>query len=273
MAVRSELRHNIVVKLATPELKTREVIARSILENGPSTALVLAERLGITPAGIRRHLDALLEEGVIEAREPRARANVNVGRGRPSKVFVMTDSGRTSFEHSYDDLAISALRFIAQGESESMGSGPWSVSAFARSRADEMERKFLAGRDRTQGKSKSGNSSVSVLALADFLTDEGYAANAHNVPIGIELCQHHCPIAHVAAEFPQLCEMETEVFAKILGTHVQRLATIAHGDGVCTTVIPKSTNHVSSKRTTSNPSNPSNPKNQKNLKRAKGATE
>ena len=33
-------------------------------------------------------------------------------------------------------------------------------------------------------------------------------------------------------------EAETEVFARLLGTHVQRLATIAHGDGVCTTYIP-----------------------------------
>ena len=65
--------------------------------------------------------------------------------------------------------------------------------------------------------------------------------NRHRrVPLGIELCQHHCPIAHVAAEFPQLCEAETEAFSKILGTHVQRLATIAHGDGVCTTYIPNS---------------------------------
>ncbi|MEY3214849.1 MAG: hypothetical protein RLZZ82_83, partial [Actinomycetota bacterium] len=46
-------------------------------------------------------------------------------------------------------------------------------------------------------------------------------------------------IAHVAAEFPQLCEAETEALSKVLGTHVQRLATIAHGDGVCTTFIPK----------------------------------
>ncbi len=263
MAVRSELRHNIVVKLATPELKTREVIARSILENGPSTALALAERLGITPAGIRRHLDALLDDGIIEAREPRSAANV--GRGRPSKVFVMTDKGRTSFEHSYDDLAISALRFIAQEESPN--NGVRSVSAFARARADEMERKFRSSTSLKKGKSSDTSGSlsgpVSVDALADFLTGEGYAANAHNVPIGIELCQHHCPIAHVAAEFPQLCEMETEVFAKILGTHVQRLATIAHGDGVCTTVIPKSNNHVKSKSTIKNP---------KNLKRAKGAT-
>jgi predicted ArsR family transcriptional regulator len=42
----------------------------------------------------------------------------------------------------------------------------------------------------------------------------------------------------VAAEFPQLCEAETAVISRLIGTHVQRLATIAHGDGVCTTHIP-----------------------------------
>ncbi len=42
----------------------------------------------------------------------------------------------------------------------------------------------------------------------------------------------------MAAEFPQLCEAETEVISRLVGTHVQRLATIAHGDGVCTTHIP-----------------------------------
>jgi predicted ArsR family transcriptional regulator len=42
----------------------------------------------------------------------------------------------------------------------------------------------------------------------------------------------------VAHEFPQLCEAETEAISLVLGRHVQRLATIAHGDGVCTTCIP-----------------------------------
>jgi len=227
-----ELRHNIVVKIATTEIKTREVIARSILENGPSSALALSERLGLTPAGIRRHLDALVDEGLIEPREPRIR---EVGRGRPSKVFVMTDFGRASFEHSYDDLAISALRFIAQRDG---------VRAFAQTRADEMERKFAKQREALLAKSprsKSAENSekVMIAALADFLSGEGYAASVHQLPIGVEMCQHHCPIAHVAAEFPQMCETETEIFSKMLGTHVQRLATIAHGDGVCTTVIPR----------------------------------
>ncbi len=220
------------MKIATTEIKTREVIARSILENGPSSALALSERLGLTPAGIRRHLDALVDEGLIEPREPRIR---EVGRGRPSKVFVMTDFGRASFEHSYDDLAISALRFIAQRDG---------VRAFAQTRADEMERKFAKQAEALLAKSprsKSAENSekVMIAALADFLSGEGYAASVHQLPIGVEMCQHHCPIAHVAAEFPQMCETETEIFSKILGTHVQRLATIAHGDGVCTTVIPR----------------------------------
>ena len=40
----------------------------------------------------------------------------------------------------------------------------------------------------------------------------------------------------MAAEFPQLCEAETEAFARLLGTPVQRLATItAPGSGISTT--------------------------------------
>jgi hypothetical protein len=34
-----------------------------------------------------------------------------------------------------------------------------------------------------------------------------------------------------------LCEAETEAFGRLLGTPVQRLATIAHGDGICTTHV------------------------------------
>lgn len=223
-----ELRHNSVVKItggptlkATDDPRTRDAIARSILENGPSTSAALGERLGLTPAGIRRHLDLLNADGILEAREPRISSTR--GRGRPSKVFVMTDSGREKFEHSYDDLAVAALKFM------SAQSGEHLVTAFAKSRADDIERK---------GALAIAKSSNKLDALASFLTEQGYAASVETRATGEELCQHHCPIAHVASEFPQLCEAETEAFSKLLGTHVQRLATIAHGDGVCTTYIP-----------------------------------
>ena len=224
----SELRHNTVVKLnpgvalkTNDDPRTRDAVGRSILENGPSTAAALGERLGLTPAGIRRHLDLLVADGILEAREPRIASTR--GRGRPSKVFVMTDFGREKFEHSYDDLAVAALKFM------SAQSGEHLVTAFAQSRADDIERKASA---------IIAKSPQKLDALASFLSEQGYAASVGPRATGQELCQHHCPIAHVASEFPQLCEAETEAFSKLLGTHVQRLATIAHGDGVCTTYIP-----------------------------------
>ncbi|MGH3999872.1 MAG: helix-turn-helix transcriptional regulator, partial [Pseudonocardiaceae bacterium] len=76
-------------------------------------------------------------------------------------------------------------------------------------------------------------------ALAAALSTEGYAASTEHVGAGAQLCQHHCPVSQVAAEFPQLCEAETAAFAALLGTHVQRLATIARGDAVCTTYVPE----------------------------------
>ena len=217
------------------DLSTREAVARSVLENGPSTAVVLGERLGLTPAGIRRHLDLLVADGVLEAKDPHSA--LSRGRGRPSKVFVMTDSGRQQFEHSYDDLAVAALKFMSTQSGEHM------VQAFADSRAEDIKRKAEIAIAKRAHKSE---------ALATFLTEQGYAASVEVRANGEQLCQHHCPIAHVAAEFPQLCEAETEAFSQLLGTHVQRLATIAHGDGVCTTFIPNNVkkNPASSKKLT-----------------------
>jgi len=207
------------------ERGTRARIARLILENGPATATGLSARLGLTPAAVRRHLDNLLADGMIEARTARpARAR---GRGRPARLFAITDAGRSAFEHAYDDLATSALRFLAER------AGPEAVAEFARRQIADLENRYREAVG-------SGSPSERVRALAEALSADGYAASAGRAPAaggGEQLCQHHCPVAHVAAEYPQLCEAETEAFGRLLGTPVQRLATIAHGDGVCTTHV------------------------------------
>lgn len=203
---------------------TRERVARSILENGPSTAAALAERLSLTPAAVRRHLDHLMEDGAVESREPRA--NAVRGRGRPAKVFALTEGGRDRFDQQYDDLAAQALRFLAET------GGDKAVREFARRRVATLES------DVAQVRAHKPDLSAAE-AVAEALNQSGYAASVRELPAGEQLCQQHCPVAHVAHEFPQLCEAETEVISRLLGRHVQRLATIAHGDGVCTTAIPQ----------------------------------
>jgi predicted ArsR family transcriptional regulator len=208
---------------AARDESTRDRVARSILTNGPSSAAVLAERLELTPAAVRRHLDHLLDEGLVESREERVYGPR--GRGRPAKVFVLTDTGRHAFHQAYDDLAATAMRFIAEAGGED------AVAEFARRRVAEVEERY-----REQLALAPESKKAQALALA--LTADGYAASTAEAGHGAQLCQHHCPVAHVAEQFPQLCEAETEVFSRLLGKHVQRLATIAHGDGVCTTHIP-----------------------------------
>ncbi|NYH77029.1 putative ArsR family transcriptional regulator [Actinopolyspora biskrensis] len=204
--------------------RTRQLVARMVLEQGPVTAAAVAEHLGISATAVRRHLDALVADGEAWIRESTRRGRR--GRGRPAKLFLLTESGRARFGHAYDDLAASALRFLAEQ------SGEQAVRSFAKRRMAalvEHHREALAAGETVAERAR---------VLADALTREGYAASTRDVGSGEQLCQHHCPVAHVAADFPQLCEAETEAFAEVLGIHVQRLATIANGDAACTTHVP-----------------------------------
>jgi len=192
---------------------TRQRVVDLLLAEGPATAASLAARVGLTPAGVRRHLDGMVGDGTLVATEPRIRA---VTRGRPAKVYALTASGHARAQHAYDDLAADALGYL-----DRLGA----VDAFAAARAGELRARYAPEVGGTAG-------------LAAALSADGYAATVHETPHGTQICQHHCPVAGVAARFPQLCEAETAAFEALLGQHVQRLATIAHGDGVCTTHVP-----------------------------------
>lgn len=206
--------------------RTRDRVAQLLLERGSATAAELGDALGLSPAAIRRHLDAMLADGLVTSTIQPARGHR--GRGRPARIFALTDAGRvTCAPHTYDDLATAALRWIGRH------GGPDAVTAFVSDQVAQLEQRCKTAMEGARDEPLSRAE-----ALAEALSAEGYAASATAIATGGQLCQHHCPVAHVAAEFPQLCEAETQVIGRLVGTHVQRLATIANGDGVCTTHIP-----------------------------------
>jgi predicted ArsR family transcriptional regulator len=207
------------------DVRTRDRVTELLLQRGWATAAELGQTLGLSTAGIRRHLDAMAAEGLVECREHQLKGRR--GRGRPARAFTLTAAARESLPHTYDGLASAALRWIADH------GGEQAVVAFAMSQLTGLEERCRSAM------AEAGNDPLArAEALAGALTSEGYAAGASTIATGGQLCQHHCPVAHVAAEFPQLCEAETQVISRLVGTHVQRLATIANGDGICTTHIP-----------------------------------
>lgn len=203
------------------DASTRSRVSRSILQYGPSTANELAKRLSLTPAAVRRHLTVLINLGHLTSREQRVYGPR--GRGRPARVFALTDAGRGEFYQAYDELAIKALGFLRDVAGED------AITEFATGVVESIERRFAQ---------VEGEYPTPAEALVEALTAKGFVASLQPVRSGVQLCQYHCPVAHVAAEFPELCEAETRAFARMLDSHVQRLATIAHGDGVCTTHVP-----------------------------------
>ena len=117
---------------------------------------------------------------------------------------------------------------------------------FAESRVGALEERYAV-----ELASAGDDTTARVDALVAALTRDGFAASARPVGragatgseaptglSGIQLCQGHCPVQHAAREFPQFCDAETDAFSRLLGVHVQRLATLAHGDHVCTTFVP-----------------------------------
>lgn len=199
-----------------------ERVARTLVQVGPSTATDLAEALEMTPAGIRRQLTALIDEGLVVSQDRAPYGPTpKRGRGRPSSVFMLTAAGRAACDQAYDDLALDALRFM----SAEYGAG--AVEAFATDRARHLA-------DAMGGV----GGSVTPADVAAALSRAGYAADVEPLgDVAVQLCQHHCPVVDAAREFPVLCEAETIELSRVLGRHVTRLATLAHGDEVCTAVI------------------------------------
>lgn len=224
-ALLREIGNNRVVKITASAAAN---VAACLLADGPSTALALAQRLSLTGTAVRKHLDSLMADGLVESSEraPYGPAALNSprGRGRPAKVFSLTPSGREIFGSRQESIGLNALRYIKE-----IGGEPAVATFAARMIAEFVERHQDIAELPV---SERG------IHLAQALSAEGFAASITNSPLGAQLCQHNCPMDDLATEFPVLCELETQAFSSLTGVHVTRLATIAKGDALCTTLIP-----------------------------------
>jgi predicted ArsR family transcriptional regulator len=201
----------------------------ALLDKGAATAGELAAELELTPAAIRHHLDWLLSKNfVASAEQPAFGPRVTPSRGRPSRYFSLTASGRQAFEQRYDDLAHAALTWAVTTH------GKEAIKEIAEIQMHNQRAKWELGL------SSSGSLSERTRELASVLDQDGYAASVGDAdgPI-VQLSFHRCPVESVAKEFPEICEAEMCAIGEALGAHVTRIATIAAGAEICTAIVAK----------------------------------
>lgn len=211
----------------TSEAGTRTRVLSLVVVLGPITAADLAEELDLTSAAVRRHLGGLEADGRIRVQDDITGAKR--GRGRPAKRYIAAPEAHPGLGNEYADAALAALNQLR------LAIGPEAIGAFAAGRAGELREKYTAAVERA-----GDDVEARAHALVQALSEDGYAASLRPMPGGhaVQLCQGHCPVLQIAKEHPELCEEETRLFSDLLGVHVQRLATLAGGEHVCTTHIP-----------------------------------
>jgi predicted ArsR family transcriptional regulator len=186
----------------------------------PARAHDVAERLAIDPSAVRRHLDNLVSQGLVESHD------VRDGPGRPKRFYQVSSAGRELGTRNYPLLLALLMRKVSEGEGrkkllrylEAIAAdlaGPGSRHKDAKLRLDLLLAKY------------------NQLGFEAELTMEGDQ---------MVLVQRNCPFLAAASSDPQaFCRHLDEgmMRAALPGHEVVLRSSQAHGDHVCRHAISR----------------------------------
>jgi predicted ArsR family transcriptional regulator len=191
-----------------------QVVAR--LHDGGATVAELADAAGVSQVAVRRHLQALVADELVDGAPVPA-----PGPGRPAVRYRLTARGERLFPDRSSDLAGDVLTFLhdERGKSEMIAFLRWRQKRQQAHYAGELD--GIAGFD------------ARLRRLAEMLSEDGFLAEVDAAADGYTLTQKHCAIKDAAAAHPQLCAFEAALFREVLDARVTRRQTIAGGSTAC----------------------------------------
>ena len=194
---------------------TRGELLTALKMAQPLTAKELADRFGVTPNALRRHLKELEAQGIVQYRREIR------GVGGPVFAFSLTEAGEALFPRAYERALAEVLDLVREQHGDD-----GLVQLFQR-RWDEIARAARPELERLPVDQRATR-------LAELLTSLGYMAEAHvasgTLPV---LTEHNCAIHLIAERFPEVCAAEERFIADLLGAPVTRQAHIAKGANCC----------------------------------------
>ncbi|MGB5633607.1 MAG: iron-sulfur cluster biosynthesis transcriptional regulator SufR [Waterburya sp.] len=205
---------------------TKQNILQSLLRHGQAAARQLAQDLNLSTQAIRRHLNELEADGLIEYQ------SVQQGMGRPQHLYQLSSEGRDRLSpQKYSEFAVSFLDTLAET------AGKEQVSKVLEK---QWQRKAAEYRDRLG----QGNLQQRINKLVQLRQEEGYMAEVHQASAQqtqkFVLVEHNCAISDVAESYPSICGHELEMFTAVLpDCIVQRTQWINNGEHRCGYSIEK----------------------------------
>jgi iron-sulfur cluster biosynthesis transcriptional regulator SufR len=194
---------------------TRRRILIALKERGGMTADELAEKLGISPVAVRRHLTNLERDRLVD------HTQVQRGMGRPCYVYQLTEAAHQIFPNNYDELASHVLETIQKLY------GPEAVSRIFEARTQELAQFYRPLVDASDLPDR-------LQQLVRLREADGYMASWEQEEDGSYLLhQYHCPILRVAEGCKEACIHELALYVEILDAEVVRRSHQVGGDVEC----------------------------------------
>ncbi len=204
---------------------TRSEIIHMLKRNRKLTVTEMASRLGITEMAVRRHLNTLERDRLVET------TLVRQAMGRPLNVYQLSEAADEQFPRNYSGLTVEFMRDIQEIAGEK------AVHELFVRRENRLNDKY---KKRMENKSFEQK----VAELADIQNEAGYMVEWEKTEDGqYELKEFNCPIAKVANEYQNACSCELSLFQRMLGTdHVERTECLAKGGSYCKYLISEEKN-------------------------------
>lgn len=203
---------------------TRKQIMLLLKTEGPLTVSELAIKLGVTEMAVRRHLNTLERDALINSKLLRQ------SMGRPTNQYFLTDRSDEHFPKSYHSFTLELLNDLEENY------GPELIDdLFVR-----REKRLI---DTYQKQFQQPDLRERVKRLAELQDSKGYMVDWEEQGNGVyQITEHNCPIAQVANKFNQACNCELNWFRQLLKADVAQLECKAKGGHNCVYSIKEKKN-------------------------------
>ncbi len=195
---------------------TRDRVLAFLVERHSARAEDLAEWLEITVAAVRRHLDHLRADGLIDVR------SVHQATGRPYYAYFPTESAVAALPAHYADFLGRILRSVANERdvSDSVSSG--------------MAREVAARHEAPAG---PRTAEQRIVHVTESLRSEGILHEWHTEADGYHLLNDQCPYRRAAEVSSLPCDSDRKAIAMLLEMDVEQIRRIVDGANCCEYVV------------------------------------
>jgi predicted ArsR family transcriptional regulator len=205
---------------------TRDQVLRFVRGRRETTVAQLAEALDLSQQAVRRHLDGLRADGLLDAKLERH------GVGRPSLLFFATERGEELSGRTYLQLLSRLFRHLDKMDAQEVGGGSGRqvldqvFSGIAMEVAADHESEV---RGATLGQR--------VAEASRALEREGIVDTWSGEGENFQMLNGECPYLRLAEMSDAACRSDRQTIELLVGADVDQTKRIVDGANVCEYVI------------------------------------